>query len=67
MDFILTLIDIVISPRSWIPFFIGLIVGFLLISETNSFILKIFGGVIILGGLAVGYWWEMLSRRKHSR
>ena len=67
LDIVLTLIDILIDLRFWIPFFIGAIIGYLIITSTNSFTPKIFGYFIIFIGFVAGCSWEMLSRRKKSR
>jgi hypothetical protein len=43
MDFILTLIDIVIDYRFWIPLLISAIIDDLIISNSDGFIPKVFG------------------------
>jgi uncharacterized membrane protein YgcG len=65
IDLILTLIDIMISPRWWITFLIGIVVGLVLISQTDIIIVKIFGWIIIIGGFIVGTYWEMRSHGKY--
>jgi hypothetical protein len=66
MDIILTLIDIVVDYRFWIPLLISASIGYLIISNSYGFAPKIFGYVIVFIGFVVGLCWEMLTRRKKS-
>jgi hypothetical protein len=66
LDIVLTLIDIVIDYRFWIPLLISASIGYLIISNSDGIGPKYFGYVIVFIGFVVGLRWEMLSRRKKS-